>query len=85
MTQLISRNNARSHHAKKQSTVSGNCSRINESTRARKLINTSKDCHYVSHRIGERPWRSSSQPTRLKRTDEKSMLICTQESASSLI
>jgi len=30
---------------------------------AKDLTNANKDCHFVTHRIGQRPWRSSSQPT----------------------
>jgi len=40
--------------------------RINENTMAKERINVNKDCCCVTYsRIGERPWRSSSQPTLL--------------------
>jgi len=57
MTQIISRNNAKSI-TQRRSQLSVEI-RMNENTIAKGLIIANNDCH---REIGERPWRSPSQP-----------------------
>jgi len=59
MTQLTSRSTIKPSPAVNQPLVK---IRANENTMAQSLISVNKE-GAVSYRIGETPWRSSSQPT----------------------